>query len=60
MCDMYWQKKGDKWVLVVAEEDELLLGAPAATENLVDFEFPPITPVLDEPREKRRPRALVR
>jgi len=60
MCETYVQKKGDKWVMVLAEEDELFLDTPAAAERLEDFELPPIKPALEEPKEKRRPRALMR
>ncbi len=60
MCDYYWQKRGDKWVMVLAEEDELLLEKTAEAEPLDDFEFPPVKPALEEPKEKRHPRALTR
>ena len=60
MCDYYWQKRGDKWVMVFAEEDELLAAKDLEEKPVDDFEFPPIKPVLEEPHQKRRPRALMR
>ena len=60
MCEGYWQKKGDKWIMVVAEEDELFLDKAAESEPLDSLEFPPIKPALEEPKEQRRPRAIMR
>jgi len=60
MCETYWQKKGDKWVMVLAEEDELSLVGPTEEDDLEDVGFPPIKPVLEESKEKRRPRAVLR
>ena len=60
MCEYYWQKRGDKWVMVLAEEDELFAAKDLDAERVSDFEFPPVKPALEEPQSKRRPRALMR
>ena len=60
MCDYYWQKRGEKWVMVLAEEDELFVPKDLEESSTNEFNFPPVKPVLEEPQAKRRPRALTR
>lgn len=60
MCDYYWEKRGEKWVLVLAEEDEAYGATDLEEEKVDDFEFPPIKPALEEPQRKRHARMLTR
>ena len=60
MCDYTWEKRGDKWALVLAEEDEYLAAKEVSEDKIDEFEFPPIKPVVEDTHTKRRPRALMR
>ena len=60
MCDQYWEKRGDQWILVLAEEDEIQTAKEMAEHEVDGFEFPPIKPVVEEPQQKRYPRTLTR
>ncbi len=60
MCDYTWERRGDKWVLVLAEEDEIFEVKEITEDKVDEFEFPPIKPAVEETHTTRRPRALMR